>query len=213
MGSRRPALKRDRPGRGRSVRPLAHRPGDGADPDPARRRQGVDRSLLVAGGRFPGLFGDRGAQRSGPQGREDDRARRPLDPMRSKTHLHMVLVDSGIRRPLTGGPLSASGLFSSVASPVSPDGRRLMFVTSEPDYTNRPYVRTEISVLDLSTGKVDRVFSTPFSITGPQWMPDGQRILFAGGQSIGQTQTAKKLRNDYEMDLYLLDPRRETCGH
>ena len=127
-------------------------------------------------------------------------------PMRSKTHLHMVLVDSGIRRPLTGGPLSASGLFSSVASPVSPDGRRLMFVTSEPDYTNRPYVRTEISVLDLSTGKVDRVFSTPFSITGSQWMPDGQRILFAGGQSIGQTQTAKKLRNDYEMDLYLLDP-------
>jgi dipeptidyl aminopeptidase/acylaminoacyl peptidase len=89
---------------------------------------------------------------------------------------------------------------------VSPDGTRVLFATSEPDYRNRPYIRTDMSVLDLATGKVDRVFSTPFSITGPQWTPDGQGILFAGGQSIGRTQAAKKLRNDYEMDLYLLDP-------
>ena len=126
-------------------------------------------------------------------------------PWHSKTHLHMVLVDSGIRRPLTAGSLSASGLFASVASPVSPDGTRVLFVTSEPDYKNRPYVRTDMNVLDLATGKSVRVFSSPFSISSPQWTPDGRMILFAGGQSMGQAQMAKKLRNDYEMDLYLLD--------
>jgi dipeptidyl aminopeptidase/acylaminoacyl peptidase len=127
-------------------------------------------------------------------------------PWHSKTHLHLVSVDSGIRRPLTGGQISASGLFAPVASPVSPDGNRVLFITSVPDYKNRPYVRSDIYSLDLATGKSGIVFSTPFSISAPQWTPDGRKILFAGGQSIGQTASAKVLRNDYDLDLYLLNP-------
>jgi len=127
-------------------------------------------------------------------------------PWHSKTHLHLVWVDSGLRRPLTAGTLSASGLFAPVASPISPDGSRVLFVMSEPDYKSRPYVRTEMKILDLRTGLVTQVFSTPFSITAPQWTPDGQKILFAGGQSIGQKESPGKPRNDYDMDLFLLDP-------
>jgi dipeptidyl aminopeptidase/acylaminoacyl peptidase len=127
-------------------------------------------------------------------------------PWHSKTHLYVVDVGSGIRRPLTGGTISASGLFAPVASPVSPDGSRVLFITSQPDYKSRPYVRSDMYSLDLATGKSETVFSTPFSISAPQWTPDGRKILFAGGQSIGQTASSKILRNDYEMDLYLLDP-------
>jgi len=127
-------------------------------------------------------------------------------PWQSKTHLHLVYVDSGLRRPLTGGPLSASGLFAPAAAPISPDGRRVLFITSKPDYQNRPYVRSDIYVLDLATSQTQKAFSTPFSITAPQWTPDGHKILFAGGQSIGRQEGDQKLRNDYDMDLYLLDP-------
>jgi len=130
-------------------------------------------------------------------------------PWHSKTHLYAVMVDSGVCRRLTAGTQSATGLFGSADSPVSPDGSKVLFISALPDYSSRPYLRTDIFILDLATNEAKKVFSSPFSINSAQWTSDGQNILFVAGQSMGRSSTdkspVKKILNDYDNDLFLLN--------
>lgn len=126
-------------------------------------------------------------------------------PWHSKTHLYMVMVDSGVRHRLTAGPQSAAGLFSSATSPISPDGSKVLFLTSQPDYKHRPYLETKLYILDLATNEAKPVFTSPYFISSSRWTADGKSIVFVGGQSTGGTLSDKKIHNDYDNDLFFLD--------
>jgi dipeptidyl aminopeptidase/acylaminoacyl peptidase len=126
--------------------------------------------------------------------------------LRGKTHLYAVSVDSGVRRRLTAGDQSAAGLFGSVESAVSPDGTQALFLTAKPDYAHRPYVETKVHVLDLAAQEDKVVFSSPVSIGSARWSLDGRKILLIGGQSLAGKPAGKRIPNDYDLDLFVLDP-------
>ncbi|MEW6455868.1 MAG: S9 family peptidase [Acidobacteriota bacterium] len=123
-----------------------------------------------------------------------------------KTHLYMLMMESKIKRRLTAGTLSSEGLFSSAGNPISPDGNKIIFIKSQPDYKNRPYLKTELVVLDIMTNKAEKVFTSNYSIGSVSFSPDGKKIYFIGGQSIGNIKKEKVLLNDYDRDLYILNP-------
>ena len=126
--------------------------------------------------------------------------------MRSKSHLYMVMVDSGVCHRLTAGTQSAAGLFSSVASPISPDGTKVLFLTAQPDYKRRPYLESTLQILDLMTNEAKVALNSPHSFSPVQWTTDGKNILLIGAQYLGQTPPPKRIPNDYDNDLYVLDP-------
>lgn len=126
---------------------------------------------------------------------------------RSLTHLYTVMVESGVRRQLTAGPKSATGQFASAASPFSPDGSKILFVTSKTDYTQRPYVVSELHVQDLNTNQSKQVFASPYAIDAAQWTNDGRNILFLSGQSADhKNKSGDHIPNDYERDLFVFNP-------
>jgi len=126
---------------------------------------------------------------------------------RSLTHLYTVMVDSGIRRRLTAGTQSATGQFASAASPFSPDGSKILYLTSRPDYKRRPYVVTELYVQDLTSNQSKLVFSSPYAIESARWAHDGEHILLLSGQSAdNENKSADHIPNDYERDLFLCNP-------
>jgi len=126
---------------------------------------------------------------------------------RRLTHLYTVMIDSGVCRRLTTGSRSATGQFASTASPFNPDGTKILFVTSKTDYTKRPYVLSELYIQDLATHQSHMIFASPYAIDAAQWTQDGQNILFLSGQSTGDKgELEKHIPNDYERDLFVLNP-------
>lgn len=130
-------------------------------------------------------------------------------PRFGKSHIFQVMVDSGICRRLTAGTLSTHGVQSTVASPVSPDGSRILFVTNFPDHTERPYFRTNIYVVDLESHEFKKVFTSPSFVNSIRWSEDGENILLVAGQSTTGVIQDDKLHNVYDNDLFVVDPETE----
>ena len=90
---------------------------------------------------------------------------------------------------------------------MSPDGRRLLFTRTMDDYETRPFVRTELHVLDLQTLQAELVYPGPW-LNAASWSPDGSRLLVRGGPSAfdgaGAAVPAGTIPNDYDNQLYLL---------
>ena len=130
-----------------------------------------------------------------------------------KTHLYLVMVESGIRRRLTAGTLSSSALFSSAGRFIDPDGKKLVFMRSQPDYKNRPYLHSTMILLDLETNKAEKLFSSKHSFSLSGWSPCGKYLYFTGAQSIGLKSLKGTYSNDYDTDLFIfnLDKKEVKC--
>jgi serine/threonine-protein kinase len=75
---------------------------------------------------------------------------------------------------LTAQRLTATG--DAWASALSPDGRRVAFLAAN---------RSLILVQDLATGRLDTlVRARGLSPLGPQWSPDGSRLLYGGPHAV-----------------------------
>jgi len=83
---------------------------------------------------------------------------------------------------------------------VSPDGKRILFFTSDP----RP---RDLYVRDLSSGATQPLTSTDaFSETSPRWAPDGRSIVYVGSD------TTRGAKGDlWIMDLETRKPRNLTA--
>ena len=79
------------------------------------------------------------------------------------------------------------------APEISPDGKLVAYTIRETNWDANAY-ETNIWVADAATGVNWRLTSAKKSSTGPQWSPDGTRVLFASD------------RGD-KRQLYLINPR------
>ena len=121
---------------------------------------------------------------------------------RNRSHLMQVFVPEGLTRRLTAGPLSPAGW------EVSPDSRKLLFFTGEPDLATRPYTTSELWIMDLETLAVEPVLADRW-ISGAGWSPDGKRLVLRGSPSafdgLGRKLPDGMQANDYGGQLYLYD--------
>jgi len=139
---------------------------------------------------------------------DERRVKRVLHPAdrqpwwRGRSHLMQVFVPDGLTRRLTAGPVSPGGWS------VSPDSRHLMFFTSEPDLTARPYSASTLWLMDLTTLEVNEILSDPW-IGGAVFGPDEHLICLQGSPSafdgLGRNLPDGVQANDYGGQLYLYD--------
>jgi len=92
------------------------------------------------------------------------------------THLWLVAVEPGktpeAKRLTSGTDFTVDGFA------WSPDGKKIAFGhRPDPLINSRP--KSDISVLDVESGKITPLVTQPGSDGGPQWSPDGQWIAFS----------------------------------
>lgn len=93
------------------------------------------------------------------------------------THLWLVNVEEALKAPAAGRQLTRGKEFSVGSFDWSPDGKRIAFSAAvNPDLIQSG--TSDIYVLTLENGAVNRIVSQPGPDTNPRWSPDGKWIVF-----------------------------------
>lgn len=126
---------------------------------------------------------------------------------RGRSHLMQRFLPGDLSRQITAGPLSPGSWT------ISPDGKRLMFFTAEPDLTQRPFSTSKLWLTDLETLETTLVLDDPW-IGDAVFGPDPDVILVQGSPSafdgLGRNLPEGVQANDYGGQLYLYDLKSGT---
>ena len=121
---------------------------------------------------------------------------------KNRSFLYRLNVPQGTRTRLTAGALTTN------LNSISPDSKTLIFTRSFIDYSERPYAETVFYTLDLSTMKLDSLFTSKWA-NYAMWSPDGKKLLVTGGPSsfgdIGVNVPDGIIPNDYDMQAFIYD--------
>ncbi len=121
---------------------------------------------------------------------------------RDRSFLYKITVPDGVRQRLTAGTLSTS------LNSISPDGKKLLFARSIVDYSERPYSKTELYSLDLSTLEAQMLWKIKW-FRRAEWGPTGKKLLVLGGPSVfrdvGVNVLKGSLPNEYDTQAYLFN--------
>ncbi|RMI14496.1 MAG: S9 family peptidase, partial [Calditrichaeota bacterium] len=121
---------------------------------------------------------------------------------RRKSYLYRLNLPGGTRQRLTAGSLTTH------LDAISPDGKKLVFSRTVDDFSQRPYTRTILSLLDLQDFSVDTLIEAGW-YNSAQWSPDGRYLLITGSPSlfgeIGQNVPEGMIPNDYDGQAYLYE--------
>ena len=110
---------------------------------------------------------------------------------------------TGLSQQLTFGSLSTR------ISDISPDSRKLLISYSEEMLTERPFSKSTMLLLDISTMKADTLWHREGFAGGASFSPDGKKIVVTGsaeafggiGMNIDEGQTA----NSYNTLAFIMD--------
>jgi len=126
---------------------------------------------------------------------------------RDRSFLYKITIPDGVRQRLTAGE------FTTSLNAISPDGKTLLFTRSLEDYTQRPFSKSELYSLDLSSLKAKLLWQGPW-LNSVQWLPSENRLLVLGGPSvfgdIGHDIIEGVIPNEYDTQAYIMDL--ETMG-
>lgn len=109
---------------------------------------------------------------------------------------------TGMTRTLTYGNHTTSLL------DISPDGKRLLVMTSRDNPQVRPFYAQTIYQLDLESLKADTIVAdAPSFVNSGCYSPDGKQVLFLGSPSafdaIGKNCGNHPIANDFDIQAYL----------
>ncbi len=123
--------------------------------------------------------------------------------LRTRDFLYQVNLPQGRKRRLTAGSLSTN------QAAISPDGHSLLFYREAIDDSRRPYIRTELFLMDLTTLEIDSLFAVYSWFGEAHWAPDGRRLLILGGgstfPSLDHPVAAGKIINEYDTQGFIYD--------
>lgn len=100
------------------------------------------------------------------------------------------------------------GYLSNNLQDIRPDGKKILFSQSVPDFKKRPYTKQIMLELDLQTFVIDTVWSQNYGGSA-QYSPDGTKLLVTGSASMfdgaGINLPEKLIPNDYDTQAYIFD--------
>jgi len=122
---------------------------------------------------------------------------------RNRSYLYMYNPGTKVSQPLTAGSRSA------MLQAISPDGRRVLFSVSRQDYSEPPFSKQTLYELEISTMRLDTIWSDKLHGGSCQYSPDGTQLLVSGGPetfgSLGVKVSEGRITNSYDTQLFLFD--------
>ncbi len=127
----------------------------------------------------------------------DNRAFRP----KSVTTLYKFNVHTGVSTRLSFGERSA------YLNDVSPDGNFIVFSTSRPNPTQRPFSLQNMYLMEVKTGKTDTLWKDFRWSGNAEFSPDGKQLIVGGGPDLfgetGRNIGDQPIANNYDEQLYI----------
>lgn len=125
------------------------------------------------------------------------------DYFRNRTYLCKYDLATGLHSRLTWGNLSTSLM------DISRDGKKILFSTSRPDYTEFPFNKQNVYLMDVATQQVDTLWTDRIWSVGCSFSPDGKQLLVQGGPSsfgkTGENIAKGQIANQYDTQLFIYD--------
>lgn len=122
---------------------------------------------------------------------------------RNRAYLCKYDFATGLHSRITWGNLSTSLM------DISPDGQKLLFSTSRPVYTEYPFNKQDIYLMDVATQKIDTLWKERLYSIQCTFSPDGKKLLVQGGPSAfgkqGENIGKHRVANQYDVQLYIYD--------
>lgn len=127
---------------------------------------------------------------------------------RNRSFLHRYDIASGATTRLTWGNLSTSLL------DISPDSKKILFSQHFPDFTERPYSRQNLFVMDLATFALDTIlFNASWGVSAT-FSPDGKSLLATGGpeafNGAGLNKPDSLISHNSDIQVYIYDLTRKS---
>ncbi|MBZ0241840.1 MAG: prolyl oligopeptidase family serine peptidase, partial [Bacteroidales bacterium] len=116
--------------------------------------------------------------------------------------LFYVELETGLHQQLTSGKLSTN------LEDISPTSDLILISQSQPDFSQRPYSKQWMMLLDLNSMKVDTLWTSNYSGSAG-FSPDGKKLLVTGGPllfgELGKNVPEGVIPNDYDTQAYIFD--------
>jgi dipeptidyl aminopeptidase/acylaminoacyl peptidase len=121
---------------------------------------------------------------------------------RDKDFWYKVSIPGGTIQQITGGS------FSTDLLDISREDNTLLFYRGIYDYSERPYYRSTLYLVDPVTLEADSLWEGPW-LNSALFSPDGTKLLFRGGPSLfdgaGINISGDKIPNDYDTQAYIFE--------
>lgn len=121
---------------------------------------------------------------------------------RSRSFLYKYDIASNFSERITFGNKSTD------LHDISPDSKYLLFSESINDYSERPYTKQKLFLLDLQTFQASLVWNKKFSASAT-FSPDGKDLLVLGGPATfgdsGISTYNGQIPNDYDQQAFILN--------
>lgn len=122
---------------------------------------------------------------------------------RDKYYLMKYDLASGVSTPVTyGGP-------STIIGGISPDGKKLLYLSTRETPSQYPFYLTSIIQTDLTTLKADTLVKDDGAVRGAIYSPNGKQLFVTGGptafDSIGVNAGNHPIPNDFDTQGYIFD--------
>lgn len=119
---------------------------------------------------------------------------------RTRSNLYRLDAESGAISPITWGHISSN------IQDISPDGKRILFSQSIPNYDERPFAKEFLFEMNMDTYKVDTIWESKFGGRA-QYSPDGQSLLVISSPAafgeVGQNLEKDTVPNDFDSQAYI----------
>jgi len=119
---------------------------------------------------------------------------------RNTNYLYKLNIPEGTCHRLTSGALS------TYLHDINTDGSKILFSRYKTDYTDRPFGKSTLYILDMKTMTIDSLWTEKW-LSSAQWSPDSKKILVTGGASmfngVGLNVPKGTIPNDYDGQAFI----------
>lgn len=122
---------------------------------------------------------------------------------RGRSFLAKYNLANGVSERLTFGN------HSTYMQDISPDGKYLLYSSSKPNATLRPFSLTSLYQVNLETLAIDTLFLDDRFMGGANYSPDGKQLLLTGSPEafggIGKNCGTHPIANDFDTQAFIMD--------